>query len=593
VARSRHGTRRTWEYTSHAIRDDRGEVTHVMSFVSEITSKLAAEHEHTNRLGQAIDELAASRVKLEEAQSLARVGSWECDLLTYQLSWSREARRMYEIGPDEPVSFELFLSRVHPDDRDYTYKRCMECEAGNAVDFEYRVLLPSGRVRRIFARNRGIAGEGGRVVRLVGINQDITEQRELEERLVVQDRLSALGCLAAGLAHEINNPLSFVLGNSELALEELATTKRTIDAMPVAASSKMPLLAKLDDLHSLISETREGGVRVRAIVRDMKTFSRGDESDVGVPVDLNKVVESTVTLACNEIRHRAKFVRELGDVPLVLGTESRLGEVVLNLLVNAAQAIPDDADPADHEVRLVTRTDAAGNAVIQVSDTGCGIPRENLTRIFDPFFTTKPIGSGTGLGLAICHTIVKANGGDIFVHSEVGRGTRFEIVFPPTAQQPAVAPLAPIVDIKRRARVLVIDDEPMILKFTRRCLAGEHDVVTMSNAKEAIDLINGGESFDVIVCDLMMPETTGMDLFQQLCTKHPQYAERIVFMTGGAFTARAQAFLDSVDNVRLEKPFEPAQLRDTIRDTYEATLARNRRTNRARPASSSHQLVVA
>jgi PAS domain S-box-containing protein len=588
-----HGTSRTWEYTSHAIRDERGEVTQVMSFVADITSKLEAENEQTSRLQRAIDELAANRVKLEEAQSLARVGSWEANLITFQTNWSREARRMYEIGPDEPVSFELFLSRVHPDDRDYAYKCATDCmQTGKAVDFEYRVLLPSGRLRRIFARNRTVSDQGGRIVGLVGINQDITEQREMEARLVVQDRLSALGCLAAGLAHEINNPLSYVLGNSELALEELSTLRRSIDALPGIASSKAPLLAKLDELHSLVTESLEGGVRVRAIVRDMKTFSRGDGSDVSVPVDVNKVVDSTVGLAINEIRHRARFVRERGDVPLVLGTDSRLGEVVLNLLVNAAQAIPDDADPTQHEVRLVTRTDGAGNVVIEVSDTGCGIPRENLTRIFDPFFTTKPIGTGTGLGLAICHTLVKASGGDIVVHSELGRGTRFEIVLPPTAQVPARPSLAAVVEIKRRARVLVIDDEPMILKFSRRCLGGEHDVVTQSSASEALELINAGDKFDVIVCDLMMPVTTGIDFFQQLCAKHPAYADRIIFMTGGAFTARAQAFLDTVENTRLEKPFDPAQFRDAIRAKLEASLPAGAKASSEPCAPAGPRLVV-
>jgi len=299
-------------------------------------------------------------------------------------------------------------------------------------------------------------------------------------------------------------------------------------------------------------------------VRDMKTFARGDDSDRSVPVDLCRIAESTANLAANEIRHRARLVRELGPVPPVLGSDSRLGEVVLNLLVNAAQAIPE-GHLAEHEVRIVTRTDRAGCAVLEVRDTGCGIPAPNITKIFDPFFTTKPIGSGTGLGLAICHSIVESLGGELTVESELGKGSVFRMVLPPTAErvEPQRSERIPIV--ARRGRVLVIDDEPMVVAFTGRCLR-EHDVTGVTSASDALTRISAGEQYDVILCDLMMPNITGIDFFERVGAQRPDLAGRIVFMTGGTFTPRAQRFLDAVANPCIEKPFAPPALRALVRE---------------------------
>jgi CheY-like chemotaxis protein len=237
----------------------------------------------------------------------------------------------------------------------------------------------------------------------------------------------------------------------------------------------------------------------------------------------------------------------------------------LNLVVNAAQAIPEGA--ADqNEIRVVTRLDDRGRVVVEVHDTGSGIAEAVLPRIFDPFFTTKPVGVGTGLGLAICHRIVAAAGGQLTVESQVGKGTVFRTTLPALeGDADQASPLPAAVAPGRRGRVLVIDDEPLLGTAIRRMLSAEHDVVVVTAARDALALVSRGERYDVLLCDLMMPEVTGMELHAELLRSCPELAEQMVFMTGGAFTSRAREFLDEVRNPRLEKPFDVGTIKALVR----------------------------
>jgi len=385
---------------------------------------------------------------------------------------------------------------------------------------------------------------------MIGAIMDITERRELQARLLLADRMASVGTLAAGVAHEINNPLSYVIANIDIASQELR--KR---ATP-------QLMRALD----VLGEAKDGAERVRRIVGDLKTFSRADDA-IRERVDLRDVVESSINLAMNEIRHRARLVRELGEVPRVDANAGRLGQVVVNLLVNAAQAIPE-GDASKNEIRVRTRTDGSGRAVLEIEDTGPGMPPDIRARIFDPFYTTKPVGEGTGLGLTICHGIVAALGGAIEVESDVGSGSLFRVVLPPARESDRVlrapVPSVPVATEPRRGRVLVVDDEPMIGRAVQLMLEDVHDVVPLVSARDALEHIARGEEYDAVVCDLMMPEMTGMDLYTELSRGWPEVARRVVFLTGGAFTPRARKFLESVPNGRLEKPFEGPALMEAI-----------------------------
>jgi CheY-like chemotaxis protein/two-component sensor histidine kinase len=310
-------------------------------------------------------------------------------------------------------------------------------------------------------------------------------------------------------------------------------------------------------------EAEEGAERIRKIVRGLKTFSRAEEERRAV-IDVRPLLELSIDMAFNEIRHRARLVKSYGQAPLVEADEARLGQVFINLLVNAAQALPEGHSDAN-EIHIVTSTDAAGRAVIEVSDTGAGIPAHLIGRIFDPFFTTKPVGIGTGLGLSICHNIVASLGGEISVTSEEGVGTTFRIVLPPAVEAPRAARLAPSARKQAMAcaAVLVLDDEAAIGTVLRRVLC-DHEVTAVTTAKQALELLSSGKHFDVIFSDLMMPEMSGMDFYAELQLSFPRLAERVIFVSGGAFTPSAKAFLDRVPNQRIDKPFDARSVRDIV-----------------------------
>ena len=398
-----------------------------------------------------------------------------------------------------------------------------------------------------------VRDDEGRIAGAVRVTRDMTEQNRLQTQLMVSDRLVSVGTLAAGVAHEINNPLTAVAVNLELALGALDGIR-----------SMLPD-DRANEVVQSLRDANEAASRVQEIVRDLKVFSRAEE-DTRAPIDVHRVLDSSVRLAWNEIRHRAQFVRDYGEVPPVMANEGRLGQVFLNLVINAAQAIPvGRAD--DNEIRVTTRAVDADRVVIEVMDTGPGIPADVLPKIFTPFFTTKPTGVGTGLGLAICQRIIAGLGGNIEVESVPG-GTTFRVTLPvidshvaepdePDAVRSAVQ--------GRRGRILVVDDDPLVGGTLLRVLRSEHDVTVTDTADDALKRIADGDRFDVILCDLMMPVVTGMDFHARLSEVVPDQADRIVFLTGGAFTPSARAFLDRVRNERLEKPFETQQLRAFLR----------------------------
>ncbi|MEW5847815.1 MAG: response regulator [Myxococcota bacterium] len=393
--------------------------------------------------------------------------------------------------------------------------------------------------------------ETGQVMGLVGVGRELTEQKRLQSHLMVSDRMASVGTLAAGVAHEINNPLASVIANLDLAIG---------DAHGLAAR-----IGSLGELTDELRDARDAAERVREIVRDLRIFSRAEEDKRG-PVDVHRVMESTIRMAWNEIRHRARLVRAYGDVPPVDANDSRLGQVFLNLIINAAQAI-GEGHADTNRIVVTTRQDGAGRVLVQVTDSGAGIPPEALRHLFTPFYTTKPASLGTGLGLSICQRIVTGFGGEISVESHMGHGTTFTVALPvATALSEGVpAPAKPLRAI-RRGRVLIIDDEPMMGHTIRRTLSPEHDVRVTLGARDALELITKGERFDVILCDLMMPEVTGMDLHAEFLRAAPEQAGRMIFLTGGAFTPRARTFLDQVANQRLEKPFDAQHLRAIVNE---------------------------
>ena len=386
------------------------------------------------------------------------------------------------------------------------------------------------------------------------------QQAAMRERLVISERMASAGTLAAGVAHEINNPLAVAMANLEFVSETLArvTSEARDSGGKRVLVGEWSGLNQLGTLDEAMRDTREALVRMRDIVKDVKLFSRPHE-DKAEAVDLKRVIESSVRMAWNEIRHRARVVKVYDSVPMVNANESRLGQVLLNLIVNGAQAM-SEGHAGRNELRIVTRTADDGHAIVEISDTGAGIADSDLQRIFDPFFTTKPVGVGTGLGLAICQRIVLELGGRIEVESAVGRGTLFRLVLPAARESQNVKAKTVRPTSGHRARVLVVDDEPAMGRALQRSLRDHLDVVALTSARDALELVSSGERFEVILSDVMMPEMSGMELYHSLQRIAPEQAQRMIFVTGGAFTAAAREFLDRIPNPRIEKPVEATNL---------------------------------
>jgi signal transduction histidine kinase len=438
-------------------------------------------------------------------------------------------------------------------------------------------ILVSGTIGETGAVNAMKAGAQDYVLKAslerlpLAVDREVREaglrvaQRKMSEQLAISERMASAGVLAAGVAHEINNPLAVVMANLDFVtaiLGQLAPEVRAIELrgreVGGGETAVGQLEGRLQEVDGPLRDAREAVHRIRVIVRDVKLFSRPHKEERGA-VDVRVVIESSIRMAWNEIRHRAQLVKEYGDIPMADSNEARLGQVVLNLLVNAAQAMPEGRANRN-EIHVVTKTQS-GRVVIEVRDTGMGIPREDLTRIFDPFFTTKPVGVGTGLGLSLCRRMVTDLGGEIGVESEVGKGTVFRVSLPIATSEPRQSTRAKALDpTMRRARVLVVDDEVAMGRALKRGLERHHDVVVLTSGREALARIASGERFDAILSDLMMPEVTGMEIHDELSRTAPDQAKRMIFLTGGAFTERAREFLDRIPNPRIDKPFEIANV---------------------------------
>ncbi|ATB33612.1 two-component system sensor histidine kinase NtrB [Melittangium boletus] len=281
--------------------------------------------------------------------------------------------------------------------------------SGRPDESELSFTDRTGLTRTLLTRRAVFPGANGQPA-LVSVIRELTERKRLETQLRLADRMASMGTLAAGVAHEINNPLAYISSNLTFLSEQLSRAALPPEALP--------------ELCEVVAETQEGAGRVQSIVQDLKTFARADEERRG-PVNVHQVIDGALRLVRNELqRQNTRLERSLDPVPAVLGNEARLGQVLVNLLVNALQAFPEQRATANL-IRITTRRGGPRQVVLEIEDNGVGMSPEVMQRIFDPFFTTKPVGVGTGLGLAICHTIIQSMGGQIDVRSTQGKGTTF------------------------------------------------------------------------------------------------------------------------------------------------------------------------
>lgn len=468
------------------------------------------------------------------------------------------ARMLGALTPEAALGLPI-TSFLHPDDVPLATTRIAELfrkGERHPEPAEYRTRSRDGQ--ELFLEVSAIPTQYQGKSAMLAFARDVTERKAIQNRLVEADRLSALGVLSAGIAHEINNPLAYLL----LSLEYL---RRELPNLPNEPH-------KLDTLLLRVNDACHGAERVASIVRDLRTFARADEGVRG-PVDVQAALESALNIAGNEIKLKARLIRDYEPVPAVEANPNRIEQVLLNLLVNAAQSLPT-TDQEGQYIRAQLRA-RDGKVEVSIEDTGSGIPEAHLTKIFDPFFTTKPVGVGTGLGLPICRSIVRGLGGELTVRSVLGQGSTFTVTLPASRQR-APERVAPThlssIPPARRGRILIIDDEISVARTLRALLQNEHDVTLAGSAAEALQAL-GNEAlpaFDVILCDLVMPVMSGMDLYEKVRQQYPGLETRMVFMTGGVSLDRARQFLAKSQNLTFEKPFDFDRLRKTLRRLVEA-----------------------
>ncbi|HEY6005305.1 MAG TPA: ATP-binding protein [Anaeromyxobacter sp.] len=509
---------------------------------------------------RAEEELRQSEERMRLVLDAVDDGIWDWDVARDLMIFSPRAASLLGRLPGDLPNLAAVRSVLRPDELP-TFDAGLSGLLDDSAPFfemEVPVVTAAGESRWMLVRGRVVSRErGGAALRALGTISDVTERNRLKASLALADRMASVGTLAAGVAHEMNNPLTYVTAN-------LAHARDLLRKSPALQDASADVSSIVEQLRGALDDALQGADRVARIVKDLKTFSRDDERRQ--PVDARAALESALQLARGEIKKRARLVRDLEDIPLVDGSESRLGQVFLNLLVNAAQAIPDGAAERN-EIRVSSRI-RQGWVEIAVEDTGCGIPREVLGRIFDPFFTTKPVGTGTGLGLAICHEIVAAFGGEIGVESEVGEGTRFTVRLRPSgaaasAPRTTPTPRSPEGPAPRRARILVVDDEALVAEAMERVLSEDHDVVAVASGRAALQHLVDGR-FDAVICDLLMPEMSGADFWAELHRRDPGLAGRMVLVTGAGLLEDARHAMGAFEGPIVEKPFTAADLREAV-----------------------------
>jgi PAS domain S-box-containing protein len=413
--------------------------------------------------------------------------------------------------------------------------------------------------------------DAARVVQAIEvIAYDISTEIDARKELMRADRLAALGALAAGVAHEINNPVAFI----SLAAGQLAKLAREVERGDAEAA---------ETLREVVREVGESAARIADIVGELKLFTRIGEGSIASPVDVNRILKTALALTSSELKKSARVEVDLGVLPVAPGGFVNLGHAFVNLLMNAAQAVESKVamresgksrEPELIRVATCMREDAI---VVTVEDSGVGIDERVLPRIFDPFFKTNTSGGGAGLGLAIAYDLVRRVGGDIRVTSQRMRGTTFEVVLPlgsasDAADVPASAPegYAPTDSARpggeKLPRVLVIDDERALVRALARQLSDLYDVDTAATARDALAQLSLN-TYDVIVCDLRMPDQSGPQIYEEVRARSREQAERFVFTTGGSYGSTDDEMhrrADATGLPLLEKPFDGASLESIV-----------------------------
>ena len=519
----------------------------------------------TERKEERLRDLERIRL-LEMSEQLVGIAHWRLDLVAERLRWSTGVFHIHGMVPgDGEPTLEVAINSYHPDDR-AMIERCVSDAIARQAGYEVsaRLIRADGEIRHVESIGVPEVNLHGDVVAVFGVVRDITEDRRMEETIRRSERMVSVGTMAAGIAHEINNPLSYLMGNLQLVREELDRLEALLPP------------DRFSELDEMVDDSVAGAQRVRKIVNGMRALSRVGTSEA-TSVSVDDAIQAAISIAEHEVRLRARLEVEVEPMGSVFMDETQLVQVLVNVLVNAAQALPPGSSPDEHLVRVSAREEGT-HAVISVSDTGPGIPPELRQRIFDPFFTTKPVGTGTGLGLSICHSILTHHGGTIDL-AETAVGATFVIQLPLSESPDARAGegrrriTSDASRSEERPRVLVVDDEEAVRALLSRALRREFDVTTSAGGSDAIGRLLREDLFDAVILDLVMPELSGHDVVEWMRVERPSLLCRTMIATGGSLTTDAESALERLAIPVLRKPFDIPDLRQELRRRVDAGRA--------------------
>src|SRR6478736_5895205 len=415
-----------------------------------------------------------------------------------------------------------------------------------------RILDRIGESKEVDDSIAPIVDAHGNVLGSVVVFRDITDKRRLEERLALSERLASIATMAAGVAHELNNPLAAASANVEFASHRVTELQADVELLDVPEW----LTQKLVATQQALTDAAKAASHLRKIIADLKKFSRAGEARREF-LDLPQVLDSALKMSRHLAGPDTSISLTLGTTPLVDANEGRLVQVFANLIANAIEARSPKVGSLGlvHRVEITTSVDDEGRAIVDVRDSGNGMSSETQRRIFEPFFSTKGTGAGLGLGLSISMNTIEELGGRIAVQSEVGRGTTFRVCLPQAMGSAKKRPLPSTAPPPgRRGRVLVIDDEETVRHSIVRLLNDRHDVVEERDPHLALFRLANGERFDVILCDMSMPTLTGLEVLDAIEKIDEKLSLRVVFLTGGLKPEQAEVLLRKTNAV-LEKPF--------------------------------------
>ncbi|MCB0407809.1 MAG: response regulator [Bdellovibrionales bacterium] len=539
----------------------------LLSVYRRQTQSMEEKRVYQSILKENLDLSSKNEKLLEQAQQIAKIGNWQYETKAQKVSWSQQMYLIFQMDPflEEPTPKE-FVKKIFADDLDLWKKTAAHCaKTGEPYNIQFRYCL-EGNVTWIEAQGQGEVDESGHVIRLYGTCQDITEKKYLEETIKQQEQISlrqsklaSLGQLAAGIGHEINNPLTILMGYLDIL-------KKHVDKLNIRDEKIAYILLKFE-----ISIER-----IKAVTQGLKTFSRRDDevaTIMSLSQEINKVQEITQEIFQNE---GVKLQIENKGNIYFKGPSGKLQQVLLNLLINAKDALEG---MKDKEIKVMSTVED-NIIVIQIIDNGPGIPGDIRDKIFEPFFTTKDVNKGTGLGLSLSQRMLQEHDGDIILFSTGDKGTEFRIYIPEyqtvkeqSDEGNSIAQWLNQYSLQcenSKMKILVVDDESdMIDVFDSMLDNISCNMISASNGVEALKILESGEVVDLLITDLKMPVMTGKQLVLSLAQKALINPPRVIVMTGGAQDIESDPQLLSHSDGFIYKPFDQDRLLNLLKTVLE------------------------